>query len=63
MTFGYLGYVWALLGCSIFTIVLGGSAAFLYVIARRERGGGVATRHVVETVPLDRETSTSRRSD
>lgn len=51
MTFGYLGYIWALLGCAIFGVVVGGSALFLYAIARRGEGAGGPT-HSVEEVPL-----------
>ena len=37
MTFGYLGYIWALLGCGCFGLVFGGTAAVLYGVARRDR--------------------------
>lgn len=48
MTFGYLGYIWAMLGCSLFGAVVGGSALFLYGIARRAEKRGSAPRVVVE---------------
>jgi hypothetical protein len=42
MGFGYIGYIWALLGCCTLTVVFGGSAAFLYAYGRRrEREDGV----------------------
>lgn len=48
MTFGYVGYVWALLGCSCLFAFVGGTAIVLHVVGRRmERG-----RARVEQVPL-----------
>jgi len=52
MTFGYLGYIWAMLCCALFAGVVGGSALFLYAIARRSRGAGGPTGHSVESLPL-----------
>jgi hypothetical protein len=37
VTFGYLGYIWAMLGCGCFALVVGGAAAVLYGVARRDR--------------------------
>lgn len=41
MTFGYIGYIWAMSGCCLLSVVFGGSAAFLYGLGRRraERDG------------------------
>lgn len=52
MTFGYLGYIWAMLGCAIFSIVVGGSAVFLYAVARRARGGADEPTHTVDSLPV-----------
>lgn len=35
MMFGYIGYIWAMFGCCTLVGVFGGSAAFLYGVARR----------------------------
>lgn len=44
MGFGYIGYIWALLGCCTLTTVFGGSAAFLYAYGRRrDRVDGAPT--------------------
>jgi hypothetical protein len=43
MTFGYIGYIWAMFGCCTLFGVFGGSAALLYWVGRkrdREAGGG-----------------------
>jgi len=52
MTFGYVGYIWAMLGCAIFGIVVGGCAFVLYAIGRRGRGGASGPSHSVESLPL-----------
>jgi hypothetical protein len=52
MTFGYLGYIWAILGCSIFGVVFLGSAGFLYAISRRGRAVGTEPVHTVEELPV-----------
>jgi DNA mismatch repair protein MutS2 len=38
MTFGYLGYIWAIFGCALFSMVIGGRGVFLYAIGRRAVG-------------------------
>jgi hypothetical protein len=50
MTFGYLGYIWAILGCSVFAAVIGGSALFLYAVGRRARRTGDEPTTTVETL-------------
>ncbi len=35
MTFGYIGYIWALSGCCVLGAVFGGGAAVLYAYGRR----------------------------
>jgi hypothetical protein len=35
MMFGYIGYIWAMLGCCTLFCVFGGSAVFLYGLGRR----------------------------
>lgn len=52
MTFGYLGYIWAIIGCSIFGVVFLGSAAFLYAVSRRGRADGSEPVHSVEELPV-----------
>lgn len=52
MTFGYLGYIWAMLGCALFGGILFGSALFLYGLARRGRADGSEPSTVVESVAL-----------
>ena len=52
MTFGYLGYIWAIFGCAIFGAIFLGSAMFLYGLARRGRSAGSEPLHTVETLPL-----------
>ena len=40
MTFGYVGYVWAILGCGAFALFFGGLGVALYAIGKRaERRG------------------------
>lgn len=50
MTFGYIGYIWALLGCACFGMVFGGSAVLLYGIARRDRAARPEPKVSVERV-------------
>lgn len=52
MTFGYLGYIWALFACTIIAMVVGASAVFLYAVARRARGASGQSSHSVESVPI-----------
>ena len=52
MTFGYVGYIWALFGCCSLGVVFGGSAAFLYAYGKRrdrERGAPTVTVDRVDT--------------
>jgi len=35
MAFGYIGYIWALIGCCSLGIAFGGSAALLYAYGKR----------------------------
>jgi hypothetical protein len=51
MTFGYLGYIWAILGCSVFAVVIGGSALLLYAVGRRARRNGDEPTTTVEALP------------
>lgn len=51
MTFGYVGYVWALIGCSFVMLFLGGIALVLYAIGKRTERGG-ARRGVVDEITL-----------
>lgn len=60
VTFGYVGYVWAILGCSSVALLLGVIGATLYVIGkRRERG---APRPVVESLSPAREPAVVARA-
>ncbi len=52
MTFGYLGYIWAIFGCALFSMVIGGSAVFLYAIGRRGRRAAQEPTITVETLPV-----------
>ncbi len=52
MTFGYIGYIWAMLGCAIFAIVVGSCALVLYAIGRRARGGTSGPSHSVQSLPV-----------
>ncbi|MBX7194395.1 MAG: hypothetical protein K1X94_20235 [Sandaracinaceae bacterium] len=52
MTFGYLGYIWAILGCAVFGAIFFGSALFLYAVARRGRAAGSEPSHTVETLEV-----------
>lgn len=52
MTFGYLGYIWAILGCSVFGLVVGGSALFLYAVGRKARQRGQEPTTTVEALPV-----------
>lgn len=51
MTFGYLGYIWAILCCGLFSTVFLGAAAVLYGTARRRRRAGDEPVHTVEALP------------
>ena len=54
MTFGYLGYLWAMFGCCTLSVVFGGSAAFLYRLGRqREREPGAPTVSVESILTPD----------
>ena len=50
MTFGYVGYVWAIFGCSLVSLFFGAVAGVLYLIGRRV--DRAAPRTAVEAVPL-----------
>lgn len=50
MTFGYLGYIWAILGCGSLFLVFSVSALFLYAIGRRGRRAGKEPKVTVETL-------------
>ncbi len=50
MTFGYLGYIWAILGCGSIFLVFSGSALFLYAVGRRGRKAGKEPNVTVETL-------------
>lgn len=50
MTFGYLGYIWALMGCCCLSLVFGGSALALYAVARKDRDGGNEAKITVERI-------------
>jgi|GEM_PF-3364309 len=52
MTFGYLGYIWAILGCGTLAMVFGLSAALLYGWSRRTRDRTVQPTIRVDRVPL-----------
>lgn len=52
MTFGYLGYIWAFLGCGTIVMVFGLSAAVLYGWSRRTRAGAVQPTIRVDSLPL-----------
>lgn len=40
MTFGYIGYIWALLGCSCTGALLAGIGLVLYRVGKRADRGG-----------------------
>lgn len=48
VTFGYVGYVWAILGCASIALFLGTIGATLYVLGRRAERR--APRTVVESL-------------
>lgn len=52
MTFGYLGYIWAILGCGSLVMVFGLSAAILYGWSRRTRDSRLQPTIRVDSVPL-----------
>ncbi len=52
MTFGYLGYIWAILGCGVFSALMFGSAMFLYGVARRGRKDGSLPTTTVEALEV-----------
>ncbi len=52
MTFGYLGYIWALMGCGTLALVFGVSAAVLYGWSRRGRERALVPNIRVESLPL-----------
>jgi len=49
MTFGYLGYIWAIFGCGGIFLVVSMSALVLYAFGRRGRRAGKEPRMSVET--------------
>lgn len=53
MAFGYVGYIWAMLGCCSLGVVFGGSAAFLYAYGRRRDREQGAPSVTVERVGGD----------
>ena len=50
MTFGYLGYIWAIFGCGGIFLVVTMSALVLYALGRRGRKAGQEPKVVVETL-------------
>jgi acyl dehydratase len=52
MTFAYVGYIWALLGCSFLAMFVGVVAFALYQIGKRVDRG--APRTTVESLPVAR---------
>jgi hypothetical protein len=52
MTFGYLGYIWALMGCGGLAMVFALSAAVLYGWSRRTRSGAPQPNIRVDSLPL-----------
>jgi hypothetical protein len=59
MTFGYIGYIWAILGCSLLALFVLGAGVTLHAIGRRaERRRGA--RAVVDSVDLAGPTSDPR---
>ena len=56
MSFGYIGYIWALFGCCTLFAVFSGSAALLYGIGRRqERRDGPPSVTVERVIAADEE--------
>ncbi|MFO0684120.1 MAG: hypothetical protein U0234_18855 [Sandaracinus sp.] len=52
MTFGYIGYIWAMSGCCVLGGVFGGGAAVLYAYGRRldrQRGAPAVTVERVDS--------------
>jgi hypothetical protein len=52
MTFGYLGYIWAILGCGLFSTILFGASLFLYAVARRGKKDGSLPSTTVEALDV-----------
>lgn len=50
MTFGYLGYIWAILGCGGIFLIVSMSALLLYALGRRGRKAGNEPKIVVDTL-------------
>jgi hypothetical protein len=50
VTFSYLGYLWALIGCFLLVFVVGGTGLVLYAIGRRREPH--EPRVIVESVPI-----------
>lgn len=50
MTFGYLGYIWAIFGCGGIFLVVTMCALLLYTLGRRGRKAGKEPKVVVETL-------------
>ena len=56
MMFGYIGYIWAMMGCCTLATVFGGSAVLLYGVGRRrnaERGEAIVTIESVDPAKDD----------
>lgn len=52
MTFGYIGYLWTLMGCGGFALLFGVSAAILYGVSRRNHEARKEPQVSVTSVPL-----------
>jgi hypothetical protein len=53
VTFGYIGYIWTLLGCGLMLFVFGGAAMILYGVARRDRERRPQPKIEVETLKAE----------
>lgn len=63
MTFGYLGYIWAMLGCGVFSVLMLGSAMFLYGVSRRGRKSGAEPTTTVEALEVRERPAPPRTPD
>jgi hypothetical protein len=52
MTFGYIGYIWALMGCGTLFAVFGASAIGLYAWSRRSQAGRAQPTVRVDALPV-----------
>lgn len=52
MTFGYIGYIWALMGCGTLFGVFGISAMGLYAWSKRSQATRPASTVSVEALPV-----------